>query len=691
MPEYNSKVYVNGVEIKDWTQWRVYQQLGLAEKRFTVGFERAVDIADGSTATIKEGYGNTLLTLINEKAIEDQEIETSFTNERARIGGAQSDVSIKASTKYIWYVNKEWLDSIYANYVIQDDVIYRSDPGRTPYRIQGVSINRLFLPYLPPRNIRDAELLCIVQSGWTQHSIARDLAQRIGYSIRIGVPDLDLQKVFVLRSNAPYFQGIAALFSKWNPFIYIEDKVIYVKDYSGSRQSRPTGSGLLSLSEDSFEVLRWRRENPTNVADHILVQGPSESFTYKRRERPQTNKIARSESSLSGSTRVLVYEDTLEYDVEVLKEISDTLDQDIYSEYSNTLLKPTKTITTMTQKVSLDEEQVAVIQEEKVEYLGDIVMHKVITDYRYADYTTPLGTTVTEWSRRPKIKAGVTANTQGTYVSYDPNEWVLELISVIKSDVWEYVGQTGLVETDVYHYNLLQYTEGKTRIQGTTYDVRSGVKPVHWADQIGEPAHEENSGFSTIFGLQKVEKVRYDDISDDMIRKIRTVCNLFPIVSVKTQSEMIPIKRNKNYRNIVERRWEYFKVGNSLTLLEDGQQHPTGTFHPTINITDMDLIEERDAREIAYRQMAKYPATKTGGSIKLVRSVPNLKIGMSVIIPECTKKFFNYDTDSWDDVTIDAGTYWIVRHTKVARYSGAAESTQRMLECYDELEVSDHY
>ena len=688
MVDYIAQVKINGEVIPDWTSFQVRSQYGLAEDAFNIGLERPIELPSGSTVSISDGYGSTLVPLITEKEIEGAGGQSQFGGASSQLSGAGSSVSRKASLKHIYYVNQDWLDAIWGLNVVQNGVIYRANPGADPYQVEGVALYRLFLPGLPSRLYKDAQIECVVSSGWTHHSIALDLAQRAGYDLDVNVPDLDLQKTFAVPADQPYFSAISGLFSKWNPFIYIEGNTIIVRDYCGSRQTRPKGSNIISLSEQSFEAQSWFVRNEEGIIDHLLVQGPDKTFTFKRRR--SLMRVKREPIQLPGTKMTLVSEESHDYDLGKLAQYS-VNPQELIAEYSQSeKYRPKRSVRAITTVTDWLTDQSVTIKEDMKEYSGDgELIHRTLTEYHYADYNTPVESSTIEWGRRGVIGGGTNEQTSGSTLYYEPASFEFAMLSARRIIFGDFVGETGLVETDIYHYRDLLYIQDTIKKEGVEYDVNVHPLPWQWSQQVGIAPFDEDGDFANQLTLFSIEKVRFDAANPSLLRKNRVVQTLYPLPARQIFTEDIPIKR-KTERKVVHRTWEYFNTESGLVYYEGGEM-PGGEFRPLVTLNEPDVIEEHVAREIAYRQFSKKKSENRGGTIKLVAPVPYLKVGMSVRLPTCTKKALNWNNGQYEDVDIEGGIYWVTARTRNARYSGDVGSAQRTLDVYDELEVRQNY
>lgn len=693
MVPYKAKVEINGTEVLDWTSFSVRSQYGLAEAQFNVEINRPIVITDGSTVTISDGYNaSTLTDLITSKPIENVSANSSSKSSSVTINGAGTDVSRKASKKHLFFINEAWLETVCVGYVLREGILYKSDPGSSPYQLEGVAINRLFFEGLPNRMLKDHQIECIITSGISYYDIAIELASRAGYGITLTTPDLPVQKSFQVPADSPYFQAIARLLAKWHPFIYIENGTIIVKDYSGSKQTRPRGSNIVSLSEGSFEVCQWSKATAQNVVDHLVIQGPSRNFTYKTSNGLKALRMKREPQNLSGNTYLITSEEITDDSLGALSRYSPSISS-LVGEYSVALeSRPKRMVRTTTLVEDLQGEKTVTTKEDVCQYSADDTLtHRVITEYQFHDFDTPLGHTVVEYGRRGRLDAGQSSRVSGGKLTYDPAAWDFAITSVKKVIFGEYVDSPQFVETDIYTWNLMQYTIDSAKKDGTTYEVLSGVMPSHWYDEMGIAGFEEDSGYGAELALYQVERIRFDVVSSSLLRKNRTYTRLFPIPSRKFYSEDVPIKRPNTQTKQVPRSWEYYWKNNALIYYDSGDP-PAGDFHPLVTMQEADVVDEPTAREIAYRQFAAGKDKSTSGRVKLVTPIPGIKIGMTVKLPECKKQVFDWNTNTFGEVVdISGGLYWITGHTRTTRYSGSTIASQKRLEVIEEYDLKENY
>jgi hypothetical protein len=677
---FTATVNVGGEEILDWSGFSVTRQLGDCETQASVDLKRPINVSPEDTLSITAGYGGGNISLVNNKPLQTTQgglLQKTLTAHK-------SDISRKAPSKDIYFINQTWLKKIRRKYWIYNGNIFWMDPGNKPIQLNGVSTQRLFIDGLPGKNIRDNECECVIQQGITYHDIARYLASLMGYDIIITVPNLTVFHSLVVSSQESYFAAIGQLFSKYNPAIYTDNKdgrnTIYVVDAAGDNGTRPSGTGCISLSEDSFSLYDWN-ETIEQVVDHLIITGPPVNWVSKRAKPQSTVKKSRSVSNLSGEEQILVFNES--YSEEVPPEARGILDSSLWFEFSKGAeLRSTKTERKVTIKTNSDTGQTAKIKEETKSYRSDnTLVHKVVSEFQWADYDTPTGSTTKEW-RLLGVPGGgydrILDGINGRYTSVPKSEkW--KLVSVRDVEYGDTVGDTGLVDTQTKEYSLVYFWKTKKVIDGQTYWTSSQAQPVDIHSQIGNWFYQKNPddiSNKTHAAEKFVEisrtTIRYNVISSSLVEKNTTEERFIPMYSRKTFGEEIPLKRTDT-RGTTQRRWEFYKIGGDV-IAWNSPIPPAGTFHPKVMLNEPDVIDGATALQIALRFFKAKPEVAKEATVKLNAMVPGLTLASTVRLPACSKEYFDWKSRNWETVTIESQLFWLVGITDFVTYEGDPES-----------------
>jgi hypothetical protein len=675
--DYTATIKINSTELKDWSGFSVTTRLGQAETQFSVDLQRPINISEGDTISISDGFEGTEIALIEDKVIENH---SGSTITRALSGGG-STITRKGPTKDLYFINKTWLEEVAPQHVYENKIIYYTDPDTFPFKIRGSSVARLVIPPLPDKGIRDHEFECELQAGITHHDIARYVAQKCDLDVVINVPDLPVQKGFVLYSSERWWSAFPKLFNKWRPQMFVKKDVLYILDAGHDNQAKPSDNHL-SFTEDSFSVLNWGVKNQENEVDHVVIQGPSERYTYSSRSLTVARK-ARSAKDLAGSIITEQTEDTRDSE-------EDDLLEKIHNLTTNSE-RPVRTVQTTKKKVDpLDPNNRVTIEEKIQQYnSNDDELSRSITEFKFADFKTPVGSYTEQWVRAIDVGADYTETLDATnQIKQMLPSWSFQ--KVLERDIvyLDYYDEIGAFEIDDVTRELCVRLKIEETIEGTTYYSYDYVQPIGRAMasnfQIGDEDWE--TGWYTTVR----DRIRYDKASSTHLRKTRIRTTMVPsrVTNIHTEDIAIPYKRTSG---IFERRWEYFKISGQPVLYEEDDTFPTGEFHPKIPLSDPDIITESVAKQVAKRLMASSPAVNTFGTVKTTLPILGIMVGGTITLPACTKKYFDWTTKTWTEVTMASKTYWIMGHTRVCRYSGDPSRPNRKLEIYDQLEIQEYY
>ncbi|MFX1253958.1 MAG: hypothetical protein ACFFCZ_20265 [Promethearchaeota archaeon] len=693
--DYEAIIKLNGTKIHDWSSFSVYDKLGISETQFDIELLRPIEVASNSTISISDGIDGSHFPLVDSKDVE----YVSGSVNHTIIRGIGSSLTRYAPVKNIFYINKTWLDLLGTNYTLQNGIIYSLNTMQGDIKSHGVSVNRLFLQGLPGKNLRDAEIECVLFPGITYHDIIEDLFSRIGYTVNIDLPNLDVQKTLVISAGTPYFSAIVQLYGNWNPIIKVEGTVVNILDYGGNRQARTSGSGVYSLSEDSFSVYNWDRSSIDETVDHVVVNGPSVAWTYKGFKSHNIGKTELSPIDLIGEDATYVTETEFKRDPEYLEQYLGRIKKDLSFEYSNLIdAENSKSLRIVKTKINSDTDEEAVIEEETRLYdSNDNLMSKVIIKKFYYDYNTPVGTRIEEYGRYAKLNIGQTNQYNGNYLTYIPNEYVFDLVTLIEEKYGTFVGDTGMVETTKKIYKRCLSYEETVKNDDGTFKVLQTPYPVEIIGQIGistfEEVDEEDADASRwredLIPYQD-EEVRLNFLSDSLLMKSRFITKYVPMKTTYTIHEDVPLKRRQTFRDYVERRWEFFYI-NGYATPWDSEEPPEGDFHAKIEIYEPDVIDGLVAQQIADRFFVSKKANNTTASIRTTTPIWGLKVGSTIKLPSCTKKVFDWAGRTFDTVTIDENYFWVVGRRRVSRFTGEIGESQRKVDVYDELELKEYF
>lgn len=689
--DYEAHVTINDTEIPDWKSIEVGTQLGDCETNFSVNIGRPLDLSIGDLVTITSGFGGKTYPLITDKEIE----EFGGSVDNFTVSGAGSLLTRKSPTKTRVYVNVDWLKLVAPGYVLRDGVIYRSDPGTNPYKIFGVSVGRLFINHLPGRNMKDVEFECIVRSGLTYYDIAQDIVRNIGvsgqsgYSLVSNVPNLPLAKTFVLNAGETHWSALARFFSYWKPFIYVKDKTIYVMDIGGNRQAQPT-KGAYVLSADSFEGYQWRVKKNIDAIDHIVIHGPDARNTTVARSLAG-NRRKYSEVTLSG-------EEVTESSIET----QDQAEVIGFDDFLNTLVSDWNTKYTLREVKRkydyIDPSNSAITQETiTVKNPDNVTLHQTINTYKWASYKIPVGVTMEKWSRIPTINGGVTevyGGKDGQTSTKRPASYEFRKVEATHTLFGDFVDGVNQSEFSEETYGERVYWKSKEVKDGTTYYQYAAPQPINDALQMGYPIEEElaedGTGLKTSWGIIRKRMVRFDISSPYLIRKVRTDHTFVPYPVGRTVCEDIPVYNRQRFPAPYEARWEYFMFNGALVLYEGGAV-PVADFHPKVEFTIPDVKDEATARKIAERIMTSQYSDNTEFTIKTTAPIPGVSVGGTIQLPNVTKRFYNWDSGEYENITIAGGHYWIVGVKHHINNMGEVLSPSRVLEVYDLITVRKWY
>jgi hypothetical protein len=692
---YEAKITLNSVEIPDWSSFYVYDKLGVAETEFGVELKRPKNISEGSTITITDGLGSSKQTLVSEKNVE----YTSGTITSTLIKGTGSSITRKAPSRSIFYVNKTWIDSITPYYSFRNGIIYNTTSPVRNLKRHGVSVDRLFISGLPGKNLRDSEIECVLESGITYHDILEDILGRIGYNVIISLPNLDVQKSLAVNSGTPYFSVINQLYGNWNPIVKIIDTTVYVLDYGGDNQGQSAGTGVYSLSEDSFSVYSWDKVDLENTVDHLVINGPSTNWTYKGFKSNNMAKLELGHKELSGESATYVTETKYSEDPKYLDEFAGKIKLDIAYEYSNlATAKNKRSVRTLKTKINQDTDDEVVVEETTKVYDGnDNLTKKVIIKKFYYDWKTPVGTRIEEYGRYAKLNIGQSNEYNGEYLTYIPDDFDFGLVALTEEKYGTFVGNTGLVETSKKTYRRCFSYETQVENDDGTFTVLQTPQPVHVINQIGIPTFEsvdeedaDASRWREDLILYEEEEIRINALSDRLLMKSRFITKYVPIKSEFSVHEDVPLRRRQVFRDVVEKRWEFYYIDDQATM-QDGDNPPSGDFHPKVEIYEPDVIEQRIAQMIADRYFASKRNDNTRATITTTTPLWGVQVGSLVKLPSCTKEYFDWSSKTYQEVTIESQYFWVTGRRRVAKFTGEVGDSQRDLDVYDELELKERF
>lgn len=675
--DYTATVELNDTEILDWSGFRVSTRLNQAETQFSVDLRRPINISDGDTITIKDGFEGVEIPLIEDKLIEYH----SGTSTNRTLSGSGSTITRKGPKKDLYFINKTWLEEITPRYVFKNGIVYYRDPGDDPLQIRGVANARLLVPPLPGKETKDHEFECEIQAGITHHDIARYVAGECGIDIVITVPDLPVQKIFAIMSSDPWWSVFPRLFNKWRPQMFIKKDTLYVIDAGGDNRAKP-GDKHLNFTEDSFSVVNWGVKDQENEIDHVVINGPSTRYTYTYQS-----------SSFAQPTRSAI---TLP-GVEIVEQIEDTRDSELDDEVekiynmSTNSERPVRTVTTLTKKVDPFNPNNRVTTKEKIQQYNseDTELYRSVTEYDFADFRTPVGSKTEQWVRAIDVGGGYTETLDASNsIKQMIPTWSFQKNLIREVNYLDYYEDIGQFEVDDVTRELCVRFKDTQTIGGSEYFTYESVQPIGRA--MASNFQIADDGWETGWYTTVREKIRYDKASSTHLRKVRVRTTMVPTRVTQTHTEdiAIPYKREAG---ILERRWEFFKVSGVPRLYEYGDTLPTGDYHPKVSLSDPDVVTEEVATQIAKRLMSSNPRNNTFGTIQTTLPLLGVVVGGTITLPAFTKKYFDWATKQWTEITVSSKTYWIMGHTRVCRYSGDVNSSSRSMEVYDQLEIQEYY
>lgn len=723
--EFDATVKINATEVPDFKSFEVVEQIGLAETSFSVQLDKISTATTDDDVTILYSLaGGADYALAINKSIE----QIGRSPDKTTLSGAGSLITRYAPDKMIIFINQTYLKSICPNYYFRDGIIYKQNPGIVPKKSQGVSVERLFIPELPGKNVKDVEFKCIVQSPISYQTIAQYIAVKTGYQITSTCRTLYVQKTFVIDAGETYFEALARLFNVFNPMMYINDGVIHILDVGGDAQAMVSGGGAIGITADSFSLLNYNETSDSQVVDHLLILGPSTTWTYIYQTALSTTRIKRSPASLIGEESTRVYERNFSQDsAEYLEILSPQLEAagvslstsqifefaDPNAEKNGKQIRTTKVVSDRMTGRSVTLSEVM----ETYNVNGDLV-HKVELTNKYADYETPIGHTKMEWARLGKIQGGTEEADSDGFKITTPASYEFLLISATEVMFGEFIGETGQTDVDIDQYNLVQYMLDNDTIEGesgeedvqikqkpqiVTRNSMVGITPATWEENEDDP----DLGWQQEFMLTKRERIRYDLLSKYLLRKNRFTEEFIPVHSNDMETEDIPIKRISSGQDQTQRKWEFFCLNgdpNSIVQWDSEGNVPQPTpggpgtvpgqkacWHPKVTIHCPDLIDDNIAKAIARRYFSKRTRDNITATIQMVVPIPGLKVGMIIYIPTCTKQVFDWNTKLWTTVNLTGQAMWVTKVKTICNFEGEPGSSYRKGEIYMELELKKKF
>lgn len=722
--QFNAKVLVNDEEIPDFRSFRVSRQLGLAETSFSVAVDRPVDLDNGDLVSISYMIGGEWYSVVTNKRIE----ESNKSAKDISFKGAGSFISRYSSGRAIVFVNETWLKALYSSYFFRNGIIYQGDPGSSPIQHRGVSVMRLFVPGLPGKEVRDCEFECVLKSGISYRDIADFIGERTGYKIHAPLPQMFVQKTFTIESGQSYFDALNRLFGIFNPLPYIRENTIYILDIGGDAQDKPAGTRIVQLNEQSFTLLNYQKSDVTTIVDHLLLLGPTYDWIYINRTGKSTTRVTYPEIDLPGASEFLAYEFDYEeesgnYLGQLQQELSangvELTNEEIF-EFLNVGAEKNGRQTRFVEiRRNEDTDESATIAETIETYnVGGELVHRVEIKYQWADYNLPVGHTIIESARLGVIEGDITEEEIDGFKNTVPqqHEFVPIMGKIVRFG--SYIGETGLVDADIDEYHKVQWLvdddtieqEGgedlevkvRRRPQIVTRNSLIGITPYTW--EPPEDEEDTENGWKDGMFLVRRERIRYDTVSDSLLSKIRHVEEYLPIKSNKVYTEDIPIKRKKVTRDQTQKRWEFFKVGNSIIQWDGTGPVPQPTegdpnavpgqpasFHPKITLHCPDLIDDAIAFRIAKRIFAKATTGNTSATIRTTVPIPGIEIGNIFAIPACSKRYFDWGIKSYVTVTLEARYMWVTGITTACDFEGDLNKTTRKGALFTEFELRDNF
>jgi hypothetical protein len=679
--DYAATVKINSTVIPDWSGFEVTNKIGQAETIFSVDLRRPITINENDTCTIMDGFEGSQTTLVNAKEIEAHKgslYQRTFS-------GLGSKLSRKAPSRTVIFINQTWLNLVAPGYVYKNKILYKGDPGPTPYQINGVCPGRLMVPGLPGFDTKDHEFECILQIGLTYRDIALYIAGKCGLNLVCNTPNLSIQKTFAISSGETWWAAIPRLFAKFNPQIFIRGTYLHVLDCGGDNQAKPE-AGTIYLLEDAFTLYQWEVQKDYDQLDHVVINGPSSTYTYVSKTR-NFRRASYSSTSLPG--------EEITEQIEELYDYSQTSDLEYLELQTITNKRIGRRLTTLTKKLDTYNPENVAITEELVEEWDEenTKIHELKREHEYASFRRPTRTFETEYAL-----VWVVAQDAG----YKANEGVgqydfqLEYIKMRESEILygDYLDDAGEVETDEETYEqCVTYTFYK-KIDGTMYPVHSSTRPIRDAmmreDNIYSKTSETGVGWSKKWMLTRTVSKRFSQCSGSMLRKTVVETKYVPTIVQRTYSEDIQVPPQRQ-GGVLEKRWEYFKV-SGLPYLYTGGEPPAGDYHPKLEITDQDIVDDTTAYMVALRLMTKRRGMENYiATVELTLPIKGILIGGTVHLPECTKTYFNWSTNQWATITMPAKTYWIVEHTRAVKYLGEPQQAQRGIDVKDRMVLKEYF
>ena len=697
---YKAKIEIDGVEIPEWKGFLIEEKIGFSEKRVRGEFERPFsNINENSKLTIKEGMEGVWFTPVSEVPVRRLE-----GGRQSVVENFGSDVVTKAPPLIYVFVNKNWLDQIAPGWKLRNGIIYAwTPPQGKEYKLNGSSLWRLYVSELPSQDIRDSDFKCIVRESLTYKDVGRFIAQKLGYDFKCNVPDLPVLKTLYLYPDAPYWDIIKRLFAKWRPHIFIKDnppgkggykKTIWVVDQGKEKQAKPVlGKGQhIKLTTDAFTVYDWRfNTNDDSLIDHVIIVGASKVNTY---EMPVTAMEIGGWSSigLSGQRRTLTTTEQYEYENEIAgqEKLRDITPQ-------QHIVKSKKTTTTVVWELS-PPYRTATEKEVMEAYGGDGLVYRRTTNYHWSGFDRPLGCDVLIEAKVPRVAGGRMEVKSGGSYQLLPRDY--EFIEVEKKRVRykPVIPEVGAVNCDVTVEALCVSWKMK-EVDG--YYSYGDTRPIldHLkisGAYIAERNNEDGEGWFSEWRTVSTQTIRYSLISTSLLEKETVDITYVPHYTFHSRTEHLPIPKKKVTRTLSSR-WEYYSQGEVVVLRDESTPLPDWLdLHPAITLYEPDVSEESQAREIAERQMTRRNTWTSAndaleGVIETTIPIFTVPVGGTISLPACTKRFFNWRTRRWEDVTLPSKTYWIVGNTRITRFEGSPDSPQRTLRTFNRIEIKEYY
>jgi|GEM_PF-5173615 len=716
---FTPSVKVSGSTIPDFRSFEVTERVGVAEKSFNVELDRPTNFSTEDTIDIGFSIGGATFSLVDDKRIEVSGNSTMQTSLRAQ----GSLISRYGPEQTIIFINQTWLKKICPTYYFRDGIIYKSDPGATPLQWKGVSSLRLFIPYLPGKNVRDCEFKCVLQSGISYYDIAKWIGSKIGYNVHTDCPTLYVQRAFNLNVGENYFQALSRLYQDFHPMIHIENNTVHILDKGGNAQTGGVGTSGISMTEDSFSLLSYETTNTDQIVDHVIILGATSQWAYTEQSSLSTTRNRYTEAELYGDQQTLVYEtsytsETSEYlgllQTELAASGIDMTDEEVFEYLNRNADKNGRQVRTVEVVTDPMTGESATTKETISTYnVSDVLVHEVVITNKWADFHTSLGHTEIEKARLGVVQGGTTESAEGGYKTVIPASY--EFIPIMGKYVrfGDYIGETGQVDADIDEYHAVVWYKDSDTVDDVDVSVRTtpqiitrnsliGVTPYTW-ETSDDP---ETSGWEKGFFLTRRERVRYDTLSQYLLMKIRHVEEMLPIKSDKTYTENIPLKRNKSHQDTIQARWEFFKVGDSITEWNGKGTMPVPTrgpgtlpgqvasFHPAFTLSNPDLTSHEIATRIAQKIFDTRVQDNVVAQIRTTIPIPGLRLGTVMRLPACTKTYLRWSTGSggsFSTVTLSSQMLWVTGITTKCVFSGSIGSAGRTADIYQEIELRKNY